>query len=53
MAQIVIVLEVDVDPTLTDPHEVAEDMLYDSQAMQPKREFLGAEVTFVSAEWAS
>jgi hypothetical protein len=38
-----------VDPTLTDPHEVAEDVV--ARYQEHQRVNPGPEVTFVSAEW--
>lgn len=57
MARLVIVLDIDLPPTLHDPHEVADDLLSDRlTTFLPGKEFTGRndiEGTFVSAEWES
>ena len=57
--RIVIILDVDVDPTLNDPHEVAEEFLLDRidgtryHTLDDLPSYgMGHSVKFVSAEWA-
>jgi hypothetical protein len=57
MARLVIVLDVDVPPSLHDPHEVVDDLLGDEiDTFAPGETFASRNRitgTFVSAEWES
>lgn len=48
MARLVVVLEVDVDPTLIDPHEVIEAVVDDQYEVDT---YDTVPVTMVEAEW--
>lgn len=52
MALLHIVIDVDVDPTLVDPHEVAMDILDVATIASEIEVFSGSLATVVSAEWA-
>lgn len=52
MAKLMVVLDVDLDPTLEDPQEVAEDLLYDSSVdNKGLRQYAGCETRIISADW--
>ena len=54
MARLRIEIEVDVDPTLTDPGEVAGDLLADEDIDNISlRQYSGCFTEMMSAEWVS
>lgn len=53
MARLLITLHVDVDPTLEDPEDVANDLMYDERLdNNGLRQYAECETTLVEARWA-
>ena len=51
MARMTIIIEVDQDPTRNDPHDVAEDVIY--QFNEAQRVNGDDTVEFIGAEWVN
>lgn len=54
MARITITLDIDVDPTLVDPHDAAHELvdLYDEDKRHRTHPEEAMEIEFVGAEWS-
>lgn len=52
MARLTITVDIDVDATLEDPHDVAQFLLDWPASMSERNNYHGSEPEFIDAEWA-